>query len=69
MTLLGDAPAIPSVSHGCRRRSQAIIDARVLAREIRRAGRTPDALEAYDAERRPATSAIVLANGGMARNR
>lgn len=61
VTLLGDAAhaMYPIGSNGA---SQAIIDARVLAREIRRAGQTPDALEAYDAERRPATSAIVLAN-------
>jgi 2-polyprenyl-6-methoxyphenol hydroxylase-like FAD-dependent oxidoreductase len=42
--------------------SQAILDARVLVREIQRLGVTPDALVAYEAERRPATSAIVLAN-------
>jgi 2-polyprenyl-6-methoxyphenol hydroxylase-like FAD-dependent oxidoreductase len=34
----------------------------VLAREIRDRGETPHALASYEAERRPATSAIVLAN-------
>jgi 2-polyprenyl-6-methoxyphenol hydroxylase-like FAD-dependent oxidoreductase len=42
--------------------SQAILDARVLAREIRAHGATEPALQAYEAERRPATAAIVLAN-------
>jgi 2-polyprenyl-6-methoxyphenol hydroxylase-like FAD-dependent oxidoreductase len=42
--------------------SQAILDARVLAREIQAHGPTPAALEAYEAERRPATARIVLAN-------
>jgi 2-polyprenyl-6-methoxyphenol hydroxylase-like FAD-dependent oxidoreductase len=42
--------------------SQAILDARVLAREIQARGAVPEALAAYEAERRPATSRIVLAN-------
>jgi 2-polyprenyl-6-methoxyphenol hydroxylase-like FAD-dependent oxidoreductase len=60
-TLLGDAAhsMYPIGSNGA---SQAIIDARILAREIRAHGETPAALVAYEAERRPATSAIVLAN-------
>ncbi len=60
-TLLGDAAhaMYPIGSNGA---SQAILDARVLAREVRDKGRTPEALAAYEAERRPATSAIVLAN-------
>lgn len=60
-TLIGDAahPMYPIGSNGA---SQAILDARVLAREIRRSGPTPEALQAYEAERRPATSKIVLAN-------
>lgn len=60
-TLLGDAahPMYPIGSNGA---SQAILDARVLAREIRAHGATPAALEAYEAERRPATSQIVLLN-------
>jgi 5-methylphenazine-1-carboxylate 1-monooxygenase len=61
VTLLGDAahPMYPIGSNGA---SQGILDARVLAREIRRAGATPEALMAYEAERRPATAKIVLAN-------
>jgi len=61
MTLLGDAAhsMYPIGSNGA---SQAILDARVLAREILAHGQTPAALEAYEAERRPATSRIVLAN-------
>jgi 2-polyprenyl-6-methoxyphenol hydroxylase-like FAD-dependent oxidoreductase len=60
-SLMGDAAhaMYPIGSNGA---SQAILDARVLAREIRDKGMTPAALEAYEAERRPATSAIVLAN-------
>ncbi|MEM6663226.1 MAG: flavin-dependent oxidoreductase [Pseudomonadota bacterium] len=63
MTLMGDAahPMYPIGSNGA---SQAILDARVLAREIRDHGAVPRALEAYEAERRPKTSAIVLANRG-----
>lgn len=62
VTLLGDAahPMYPIGSNGA---SQAIIDARVLAFELARA---PDdvvrGLGAYEATRRPATSALVLAN-------
>jgi 2-polyprenyl-6-methoxyphenol hydroxylase-like FAD-dependent oxidoreductase len=61
VTLLGDAahPMYPIGSNGA---SQGILDARVLAREIRRAGATPAALLAYESERRPATSKIVFAN-------
>ncbi len=61
VTLMGDAahPMYPIGSNGA---SQGILDARVLAREIRRAGATPAALTAYEAERRPATGKIVLAN-------
>ena len=63
MTLLGDAahPMYPIGSNGA---SQAILDARVLAREVRDRGESEAALEAYDAERRPKTGAIVLANRG-----
>jgi 2-polyprenyl-6-methoxyphenol hydroxylase-like FAD-dependent oxidoreductase len=42
--------------------SQAIIDARVLARELATKPSIEDALSAYDAERRPATAAVVAAN-------
>ena len=60
-TLLGDAahPMYPIGSNGA---SQAILDARVLARAIRAHGPTEAALGDYEAERRPATTAIVLAN-------
>ncbi len=63
VTLLGDAahPMYPIGSNGA---SQAILDARVLAREIAARGTTAEALEAYEAERRPATTRIVLANRG-----
>jgi 2-polyprenyl-6-methoxyphenol hydroxylase-like FAD-dependent oxidoreductase len=63
VTLLGDAAhaMYPIGSNGA---SQAILDARVLAREIQTNGVTPAALHAYEAERRPATARIVLANRG-----
>lgn len=63
VTLLGDAAhaMYPIGSNGA---SQGILDARVLAREILRLGPTSAALEAYEAERRPATARIVLANRG-----
>ena len=63
LTLLGDAAhaMYPIGSNGA---SQAILDARVLTRELRDKGQTPAALEAYEAERRPATAKIVLANRG-----
>jgi 2-polyprenyl-6-methoxyphenol hydroxylase-like FAD-dependent oxidoreductase len=63
VTLLGDAahPMYPIGSNGA---SQAILDARVLAHEIQACGVTPEALSAYEAERRPATARIVLANRG-----
>jgi 2-polyprenyl-6-methoxyphenol hydroxylase-like FAD-dependent oxidoreductase len=61
ITLLGDAahPMYPVGSNGA---SQAILDARVLAREIATQSSIEDALAAYDAERRPATAAVVAAN-------
>jgi len=61
VTLLGDAahPMYPIGSNGA---SQAILDARVLTREIRAHGLTSDALASYEAERNPATARIVLAN-------
>ncbi|MEQ9607123.1 MAG: flavin-dependent oxidoreductase [Kiloniellaceae bacterium] len=60
-TLLGDAAhaMYPIGSNGA---SQASLDARVLTREILAHGMTAAALEAYEAERRPATAKIVLAN-------
>ena len=61
VTLLGDAahPMYPIGSNGA---SQAILDARVLAREIQDKGETAEALEAYEAERRPATTQLVHLN-------
>jgi 5-methylphenazine-1-carboxylate 1-monooxygenase len=63
MTLLGDAahPMYPIGSNGA---SQAVLDARVLTREILHHGATPLALNRYDAERNPATAKIVRANRG-----
>jgi 5-methylphenazine-1-carboxylate 1-monooxygenase len=61
VTLLGDAahPMYPVGSNGA---SQAIIDARVLARELALQPSIEVAVAAYDAERRPATAAVVLNN-------
>jgi 2-polyprenyl-6-methoxyphenol hydroxylase-like FAD-dependent oxidoreductase len=61
MTLLGDAahPMYPIGSNGA---SQAVLDARILTREIAEKGMVPEALEVYEADRRSATSKIVLAN-------
>ncbi|MGI6855246.1 flavin-dependent oxidoreductase [Mesorhizobium sp. 1B3] len=61
VTLLGDAahPMYPVGSNGA---SQAILDAKSLALHLRVAGTIGEALSAYDQERRPATSGIVLAN-------
>ena len=61
VTLMGDAahPMYPIGSNGA---SQAILDARVLTREILARGETPAALEAYEAERRPATTELVKLN-------
>jgi 5-methylphenazine-1-carboxylate 1-monooxygenase len=60
VTLLGDAahPMYPVGSNGA---SQAILDATRLADQLTQRP-VVEALAAYDAERRPATSAIVLAN-------
>jgi 2-polyprenyl-6-methoxyphenol hydroxylase-like FAD-dependent oxidoreductase len=61
VTLMGDAahPMYPIGSNGA---SQAILDARVLTREILKHGETPEALQAYEAERRPATTDLVMLN-------
>lgn len=61
VTLIGDAahPMYPIGSNGA---SQAILDARVLAREILNHGATQTALAAYETERRPATTDLVLLN-------
>jgi 2-polyprenyl-6-methoxyphenol hydroxylase-like FAD-dependent oxidoreductase len=65
VTLIGDAahPMYPIGSNGA---SQGILDARVLAGCIRSHRNDPDrALAIYESHRRPATSAIVLANRGL----
>jgi 2-polyprenyl-6-methoxyphenol hydroxylase-like FAD-dependent oxidoreductase len=61
VTLLGDAahPLFPVGSNGA---SQAILDARVLARELALRPSIEQALDAYDAQRRPATAAVMRAN-------
>lgn len=63
VTLAGDAAhaMYPIGSNGA---SQGILDARVLGRALADHGLTPEALMAYEAARRPATTAIVLANRG-----
>ncbi|KWT63833.1 hypothetical protein ADL21_00240 [Streptomyces albus subsp. albus] len=64
VTLLGDAahPMYPIGSNGA---SQAVLDARVLSDALARTGRPGEACEIYEAERRPATRAITLANRQM----
>jgi 2-polyprenyl-6-methoxyphenol hydroxylase-like FAD-dependent oxidoreductase len=64
VTLLGDAahPMYPIGSNGA---SQAILDARRIAWHLATAPGWPEALTAYEAERRPATAAIVAANRGL----
>ena len=65
VTLLGDAahPMYPIGSNGA---SQAILDARVLAGCVRcHPDDIESALQRYEAERRPPTSAIVEANRGL----
>ena len=61
VTLMGDAahPMYPIGSNGA---SQAILDARVITREILAHGPTNAALLAYEAERRPATTDLVMLN-------
>lgn len=69
VTLLGDAahPMYPTGANGA---SQAIIDARVLARELVLQPSVASAVAAYDAQRRPETAAVVEANrqGGPMRS-
>jgi 2-polyprenyl-6-methoxyphenol hydroxylase-like FAD-dependent oxidoreductase len=62
-TLAGDAAhaMYPIGSNGA---SQGILDARVLVREFLDKGITKAALEAYEAERRPVTTKLILANRG-----
>jgi len=61
VTLLGDAahPMHPIGGNGA---SQAIIDARVLARELALQPTFDAAIAAYDDQRRPATAAVVQSN-------
>ena len=63
VTLFGDAahPMYPIGSNGA---SQAIIDGRILALKLATIDDPVAALEAYEAERRPPTNRIVLANRG-----
>ena len=63
VTLLGDAahPMYPIGSNGA---SQAILDARTLANELAQCADVDAALARYEAQRRPATARIVLANRG-----
>ena len=71
VTLLGDAahPMYPIGSNGA---SQAILDARMAADALAQArdagggeAAVVDALSRYDAQRRPATAALVMANRGQ----
>ena len=61
VTLTGDAAhaAYPVGSNGA---GQAIVDARKLGRAFVDHGITPQALEAYESEMRPATTKVVLTN-------
>ncbi|MEM7269909.1 MAG: flavin-dependent oxidoreductase [Pseudomonadota bacterium] len=63
VTLLGDAAhaTYPVGSNGA---SQAVIDARTLGKALCEHGVTTDALEIYEAARRPATNAVIRANRG-----
>lgn len=63
VTLMGDAAhaMYPIGSNGA---SQAILDARVLARELRRHGRGAEALAAYEEARLAPVNALVRANRG-----
>ncbi len=68
VTLLGDAahPMHPAGANGA---SQAILDARVLARELAGQPSIETAVAAYDAKRRPTTAAVVRANREKAQAR
>ncbi len=61
VTLLGDAahPMHPVGGNGA---SQAVLDARVLARELALQPAIEAAVAAYDGDRRPATAAVVQSN-------
>jgi 5-methylphenazine-1-carboxylate 1-monooxygenase len=64
VTLAGDAahPMYPIGSNGA---AQAIIDARVLAASLARAGSPEEGLRAYETARRETTARLVLANRDM----
>ena len=64
VTLLGDA-AHSMYPVGANGASQAVIDARVLARALALAPTAQSALDDYETARRPATAAVVLANRGV----
>jgi 2-polyprenyl-6-methoxyphenol hydroxylase-like FAD-dependent oxidoreductase len=64
VTLVGDA-AHPMYPVGATGASQAIIDARVLARQLAVQPSVEAAVAAYDAQRRPATATVVQANRGL----
>ncbi len=68
VTLLGDAahPMYPIGSNGA---SQAVLDARALARHLATASGPEAALRAYEAERLPVTNALVLAHRDMPADR
>jgi 2-polyprenyl-6-methoxyphenol hydroxylase-like FAD-dependent oxidoreductase len=61
ITLLGDA-AHPMYPRGGNGAAQTILDARSLARELARREDWLPALHAYEADRRPVTSKVVLQN-------
>jgi 2-polyprenyl-6-methoxyphenol hydroxylase-like FAD-dependent oxidoreductase len=61
VTLLGDA-AHPMVPRGSNGAGQAILDARCLADRLAAGGEVRAALAAYEAERLPATTQVVLEN-------
>jgi 2-polyprenyl-6-methoxyphenol hydroxylase-like FAD-dependent oxidoreductase len=61
ITLLGDA-AHPMVPRGSNGGGQAVLDAAALAKELLAHRSVPDAFAAYEALRRPATTAVVRAN-------
>ncbi|MEM7301414.1 MAG: flavin-dependent oxidoreductase [Pseudomonadota bacterium] len=62
-SLMGDAahPTYPVGSNGA---SQAIVDGRVIGSKVLEHGVTPEALNAYEADVRPLTEKIILANRG-----
>ncbi|GAA1243618.1 flavin-dependent oxidoreductase [Kitasatospora nipponensis] len=67
VTLLGDA-AHPMYPVGANGASQAVVDGRVLAHELARAGAdVPAGLARYEDARREATAAVVRANRAMSR--